>query len=130
MEVPAFARMTGVFWSGRATRLCGHYIKTNIMEFFEAVGWLGNVVLSISVIPQVWKTYKSHDVSSFSWSFILMWCGGVMLTFVYIAQDNIVQGNFQWPLWLNYIVNIVGTTYLVYAKIKFTKEEVQRKKGE
>ena len=100
------------------------------MEFFEAIGWLGNVVLSISVIPQVWKTYKSHDVSSFSWSFILMWCGGVMLTFVYIAQDNIVQGNFQWPLWLNYLVNIFGTTYLVYAKIKFSGEELKGVKKE
>lgn len=90
------------------------------MEFFEAIGWLGNLVLSIGVIPQVWKTFKTHDVSSFSWSFLLMWCAGVILTFVYIAHDNIVENNFQWPLWLNYLVNIAGTVYLVWAKIRYS----------
>lgn len=93
------------------------------MEFFESIGWLGNIVLSIGVIPQVYKTWKTHDVSSFSWSFLLMWCIGVFLTFIYIAQDNIAEGNFQWPLWLNYLVNMLGTSYLVYAKIKYTEKK-------
>lgn len=90
------------------------------MEFFESVGWIGNVVLSIGVIPQVWKTFRTHDVASFSWSFLLMWCGGVILTFVYIAHDNIVTADFQWPLWLNYLVNSAGTVYLVWAKIRYS----------
>lgn len=92
------------------------------MDFFDTLGWVGNIVLSIGVIPQVYKTWRSHDVSSFSWSFLLMWCGGVIMTFVYIAADNLDKGEFQWPLWLNYLVNILGTTYLVYAKIRFTGE--------
>jgi len=90
------------------------------MQFFDSLGWIGNIILSIGVIPQVYKTFRSHDVSSFSWSFLLMWCGGVFLTFIYIAADNINNGDFQWPLWLNYIVNILGTTYLVYAKIRYS----------
>ena len=92
------------------------------MEFFETLGWIGNIVLSIGVIPQVFKTWRTHDVSSFSWSFLLMWCGGVILTFIYIAADNIDKGNFQWPLWLNYFINAVGTLYLVYAKIRYSKK--------
>ncbi len=89
------------------------------MEFFEAIGWVGNIVLSIGVIPQVWKTWRTHDVSSFSWMFLLSWCSGVIMVFIYLAHNNITQNNFQWPLWLNYLVNIAGTTYLVYAKIRF-----------
>ena len=92
------------------------------MEFFETLGWIGNIVLSIGVIPQVYKTFRTHDVSSFSWSFLLLWCGGVILTFAYIAADNINKGDFQWPLWLNYLVNIIGTSYLVYAKIRYSKK--------
>jgi len=92
------------------------------MEFFEAIGWIGNVVLSIGIIPQVWKTWRSHDVDSFSWYFLLMWAGGVLLTFIYIAHDNLAKGEYQWPLWLNYIVNILGTIYLVYAKIKYSRK--------
>jgi uncharacterized protein with PQ loop repeat len=91
------------------------------MEFFEGIGWIGNIALSIGVIPQVWKTWRSHDVSSFSWSFLLMWCIGVFMVFIYIVHDNIVDKSFQWSLWLNYMVNILGTTYLVFAKIKYRK---------
>ena len=93
------------------------------MEFFEAIGWIGNVVLSIGVIPQVWKTWRTHDVSSFSWSFLLMWAAGVWLTFVYIVHGNIVNNDYQWPLWLNYFVNMLGTTYLVFAKIKYSEKK-------
>ncbi len=96
-------------------------------EFFEGVGWIGNIVLSIGVIPQVWKTWRTHDVSSLSWSFLIMWCSGVIMTFMYIAHDNIVDNDFNWPLWLNYLVNIIGTTYLVWAKIKFKTKPLTNK---
>ncbi len=92
------------------------------MDFLETLGWIGNIVLSIGVIPQVYKTWRSHDVSSFSWSFLLMWSSGVILVFIYIAGENIMKGDFQWPLWLNYLINILGTIYLVYAKIRYSGE--------
>lgn len=41
------------------------------------------------------------------------------MVFIYLVHNNLAQNNFQWPLWLNYIVNIAGTVYLVYAKIRF-----------
>ncbi len=96
---------------------------SNYMDLLELFGWLGNIVLSIGVIPQVWQTWRTHDVSSFNWSFLLMWAGGVFLTFIYIAAGNIKSGDFQWPLWLNYAVNIIGTFYLVYAKARYGRRK-------
>lgn len=93
------------------------------MNFFEILGWIGNLVLSIGVIPQVYKTYKTRDVESFSWSFLLMWAFGVLFTFVYIMQGDIVKGDYQYPLWLNYLVNIIATGYLVFAKFKYQNKE-------
>ena len=90
------------------------------MNMLESIGWIGNIVLSIGVIQQVWQTWRTHDVSSFNWPFLLMWAGGVFLTFIYIAAGNLQSGEFQWPLWLNYLVNILGTFYLVYAKAKYS----------
>ncbi len=87
--------------------------------FFDVLGWVGNIVLSIGVIPQVVKTWRTHDVSSFSWGFLLMWAFGVLFTFIYIAHGDITSGRYQWPLWLNYLVNIVATFYLVYAKFVY-----------
>ena len=92
------------------------------MNFFVALGWFGNIILSIGVIPQVIQTWKTHDVSSFNWSFLLMWALGVFFTFIYIAYGNITTGQFQFPLWLNYLVNIIATFYLVFAKWKYGRK--------
>jgi uncharacterized protein with PQ loop repeat len=89
-------------------------------KIVHGLGWFGNILLSIGVFPQVVLTWKTHDVDSFSWSFLLMWAIGVFLTFVYILYDNYKDGKFQYPLLLNYFVNILGTSYLVYAKILYT----------
>ncbi len=89
-------------------------------DFFQALGWFGNIILSISIIPQVYQTYKTHDVDSFNWSFILMWAFGVLFTFIYIINDNKKTGKYQYPLLLNYLVNIIGTFYLVFAKFIYS----------
>ena len=87
--------------------------------FFESLGWFGNIILSIGVIPQVVQTWRTRDVNSFNWSFLLMWAFGVLFTFIYIAHNDIAKNDYQWPLWLNYLVNIFATFYLVYAKFRY-----------
>ncbi len=88
-------------------------------NFFNFLGWFGNIILSIGVIPQVIQTWQTHDVSSFNWSFLLMWAFGVLFTFIYIVEGDIKKGERQYPLWLNYFVNIIATSYLVFAKIVY-----------
>lgn len=88
-------------------------------KFFNGMGWFGNILLSIGVFPQVYQTWVTHDISSFNWSFLLMWNIGVILTFFYIWYDNYKAKKYQWPLLLNYLVNILGTGYLVFAKFVY-----------
>jgi len=90
------------------------------LTFFEFLGWFGNIGLSISVIPQVIKSYKTQDLSDFSWLFLLMWAFGVLLTFIYIVEGDLKSGKRQYPLWLNYLVNIIATFYLCYAKLIYS----------
>jgi uncharacterized protein with PQ loop repeat len=92
--------------------------------FFETLGWIGNIILSIGVIPQVYKTWRTHDVSSFSWSFLLMWWLGVILAFTALVYQNLVDKHIYWSFWVNYLINIFGTTYLVYAKLKYGKSNI------
>jgi len=33
-----------------------------------------------------------------------------------------VSGKYQWPLWLNYLVNIAATFYLVWAKFHYGRK--------
>jgi len=91
------------------------------MTAIEILGWFGNIILSIGVIPQVVQTWRTQDVSSFNWPFLLMWSFGVLFTFIYIAYGDFHRGIYQWPLWLNYLVNIFATFYLVYAKYRYGK---------
>jgi uncharacterized protein with PQ loop repeat len=89
-------------------------------NIFQFLGWFGNIILSIGVFPQVYQTWVTHDVDSFSWSFLLMWAFGVLFTFIYILHDNKKAGKYQWPLLLNYFVNILATFYLVIAKFLYS----------
>jgi uncharacterized protein with PQ loop repeat len=89
--------------------------------FFGFLGWFGNIILSIGVFPQVYQTFTTHDVDSFSWSFLLMWAFGVLFTFIYILHDNHHSKKYQWPLLLNYLVNILATFYLVIAKFLYSQ---------
>jgi uncharacterized protein with PQ loop repeat len=91
-------------------------MKIKKFNFINFLGWFGNIILSIGVIPQVYQTFSTHDVDSFSWSFLLMWAFGVLFTFIYIVYDNYKVKKYQWPLLLNYLVNIIATFYLVIAK--------------
>lgn len=94
-------------------------MKIKSEQTFKFIGWFGNIILSIGVIPQVYQTFTTHDVDSFSWSFLLMWAFGVLFTFIYIIQDNYMVKKYQWPLLLNYLVNILATFYLVFAKFLY-----------
>ncbi len=89
-------------------------------NFFSFLGWFGNIILSIGVLPQVYQTWTTHDVSSFSWMFLLMWAFGVLFTFIYLLHDNYSNKKYQYPLLLNYFVNIVATFYLVAAKFMYS----------
>ena len=95
-------------------------MKIKNFNFFQFLGWFGNIILSIGVIPQVYQTWITHDVSSFNWSFLLMWAFGVLFTFIYIWHDNYKDQKYQWPLLLNYFVNIIATFYLVFAKFIYS----------
>ncbi|MCT4603122.1 MAG: PQ-loop repeat-containing protein [Marinifilum sp.] len=90
------------------------------LDFFESLGWFGNIILSIGVIPQVVQTWKTHDVDSFNWPFLLMWAFGVLFTFIYIVNGDLKSEKRQYPLWLNYLVNIIATFYLCYAKLVYS----------
>lgn len=94
--------------------------KINKFNFFQFLGWFGNIILSIGVFPQVYQTWTTHNVDSFSWIFLLMWAFGVLFTFIYLLHDNHKMGKYQWPLLLNYFVNILGTFYLVTAKFMYS----------
>jgi uncharacterized protein with PQ loop repeat len=80
------------------------------------IGWIGAILLALCGLPQAFKTFRTKSCNDLSWLFLGAWLLGEILVLVYIIWDNYETYDFQWPLWLNYILNIIITSYLLLAK--------------
>jgi uncharacterized protein with PQ loop repeat len=80
------------------------------------IGWLGAFLFAICAVPQVIKTWKTKKADDLSWLFLLFWFFGEILTLTYIIIDDILLGIYHYPLYFNYILNILLLFYLIYAK--------------
>jgi uncharacterized protein with PQ loop repeat len=88
----------------------------------ETIGWIGNILFAICAIPQVVKTYKTKRTKDLSVLFLWLWFFGELLTFIYIVVGDIEASSLHLPLYLNYIINIVLASFLVYAKYVYPKK--------
>jgi uncharacterized protein with PQ loop repeat len=84
----------------------------------ELLGWLGGILLSLCAIPQVYKTYKEKNAKGLAWGMLYLWFLGEGCTLVYILFTNIEVGIYQWPLIINYVINLFLVLFLLYAKSK------------
>lgn len=48
--------------------------------------------------------------------FLILWMLGEILTLIYIIIDNSLTSTFNFPLYMNYGLNILLLSYLFYAK--------------
>jgi len=83
------------------------------------IGWLGAFLFALCALPQVIKTWKSKKAGDLSKAFLLMWLFGEILTLIYIITDDILVEITHFPLYVNYILNIIMVLYLIYAKIRY-----------
>lgn len=84
------------------------------------IGWVGAFLFAICAVPQVVKTWKTKKTNDLSLLFLLFWLFGELLTFTYIIIDDILLKITHFPLYVNYLFNIILVLYLLYAK-KFYK---------
>ena len=86
---------------------------------WTGIGWLGGMMFAVCAAPQVWKTYRERSAKGLSWGFLGLWCGGEIMTFAYILEQNMRVGELQTPLLANYIVNFAMVLMLIWGKIIF-----------
>lgn len=79
----------------------------------EMFGWLGGMLLAFCGLPEAIKTVWNRrcDVS---FSFLIMWLFGEVLSLVYVAFKN--EQVDLLPLLLNYGINIVFILVMLYFK--------------
>jgi len=83
----------------------------------EIIGWIGQLLLAACAIPQAIHSIKVKHAKGISWVFLLFWYIGEILSFIYIIPIGKI------PLLINYMVNIICITIIVYIKHKENKHE-------
>ncbi len=85
----------------------------------EIIGWVGSGLLAICSAPQCWQTYKTRKVDDINIWYLWLWLLGIIGTAIYVGSQNLATGNFQVPLFLNYVTNTFMASYLIYAKYSY-----------
>ncbi|MEN3323333.1 SemiSWEET transporter [Mariniflexile soesokkakense] len=86
------------------------------MDFTEIIGFSAAILTTAAFLPQVYKTWKTKDVSGLSLPMLLMFFIGVFLWLVYgfyKESPSMVSAN---------AITVVSAFFLLYFKIKYSKK--------
>ena len=85
------------------------------LDYKEIIGLIAAFLTTAAFLPQVYKTWKSKDVSSLSLPMLSMFFVGVVMWLIYgflIESLAIILAN---------AITIISVFFLVYFKIKYQK---------
>ncbi len=89
------------------------------MPVHEIIGWFGSIFFAFCGFPQVihtWKTRKTDDLSEM---FLWLWFLGEIFTIYYLIHEDQRTGEYHWPLYFNYFLNLIMVCYLLFARYKY-----------
>ena len=78
----------------------------------EVSAWIGNICFVLCGIPQAWKSYKEKHSNGISFSMLMLWFWGNLLSLIYSVY------NHQWPLTLGYLSGMANISIITYYKFK------------
>lgn len=77
----------------------------------EILGWVGSFLFAICGIPAAVQTYRDGHARGMNTLFLLLWCGGEVLTLSYVIYKR------DYPLILNYLSNLGSLLVIMKYKI-------------
>lgn len=84
----------------------------------KLLSWIGSILLSLCALPQAYDSYKQKSSKGISWTFLLMWFFGELLTFLFVlSKKDMLQ------LICNYGLNIIFISIIIYYKVKDLKND-------
>lgn len=78
----------------------------------EALGWIGSWLLALCGAPTAIRCWQEGHSRGLSAAFIFMCFMGELLTMVYVWPKH------DWPLILNYVLNLVFVGIMAYYKVR------------
>jgi len=86
------------------------------MNYVEIIGFAAAFLTTAAFLPQVYKTWKTKDVSALSMPMLLMFITGIILWLVYalyIDSPSMIVAN---------TITTGSSVLLIYFKIKYSKK--------
>ena len=85
------------------------------MNYVEIIGFAAAFLTTAAFLPQVYKTWKTKDVSALSMPMLLMFITGIILWLVYALYINSPS------MTVANSITIGSSLLLIYFKIKYSK---------
>ncbi|MDO5978456.1 SemiSWEET family sugar transporter [Flavivirga spongiicola] len=85
-------------------------------DFIEIIGFIAAILTTAAFLPQVYKTWKTKDVSSLSLPMLLIFFIGVFSWLIYGFLKN------SPPIIFANSITIVSAFLLMYYKIRYGKK--------
>jgi uncharacterized protein with PQ loop repeat len=82
----------------------------------EIVGWVGVIILALSGLPQIFKTFKVKHVEGVSFGMIFCWFSGCSLMLFYTLIDKAKMVLIINYLWSTSTTLILLILYFLYKK--------------
>ncbi|GAA4889191.1 SemiSWEET transporter [Flaviramulus aquimarinus] len=86
------------------------------MDYIELIGFTAAFLTTAAFLPQVYKTWKTKDVTALSLPMLLLFFIGIVGWLVYGFLKNSPSMIFANS------ITVVSSFFLVYFKIKYTKK--------
>jgi len=86
------------------------------MNNIEIIGFSAAILTTAAFLPQVYKTWKTKDVSGLSLPMLIMFFVGVFLWLIYgiyIKSPSMISAN---------AITVISAFFLMYFKIKHSKK--------
>jgi uncharacterized protein with PQ loop repeat len=71
--------------------------------FFEAIGYLGGILLAICTLPQMWQMYCTKSAADLQKRFLFLYLAGSVLTFVYLVMKD------AWAAWITMTLEVFSS---------------------
>ncbi len=83
------------------------------MEYKNLIGYVAAFLTTCSFVPQVWKTFRTHDVSGISLDMYSVFAAGVALWLVYGVLTA------DWPITVANAVTLALAAMVLLMKLRY-----------
>ena len=86
------------------------------LDYIEGIGLAAALLTTAAFLPQVYKTWKTKDVSSLSLPMLVMFLTGIILWLAYgvlLASPSLIFANS---------ITTISAFLLIYFKVKYRKK--------